>query len=237
MNEQQVYEQERNFQREMIDKQQSGEPNAVYADSLREEKVTNIISQINPDILLEDIEHRIRGEKKNSYTKQWELIAKDNPNPISEELVANYISFLGAYLSQNTSLSNFSETEINNIMEIVVEYVRDDLSDNAEKYGLCKKTYIQVKTTVKQLVPRVIKNGMITYDTIEVPAELQIVSNEHTDYREFDRIGHIICQSTFSVLKQAQNGMLAKRIFSALRVTESLNGGQQKKGLELLKFW
>jgi len=237
MNEQQIYEQEKSFQREMVDKQQAGEPNAVYADSLREEKITNIISQINPDILLEDIEHRIRGEKKNSYTKQWELISKENPICISEELVANYISFLGAYLSQNTSLSNFSETEINNIMEIVVEYVRDDLSDNAEKYGLCKKEFIEVKTTVKRLVPKKIGNGMITYDAVEEPASIKIMSKEHTDYREFDRIGHIICQSTFSVLKQAQNGMLAKRIFSALRVTESLNGGQQKKGLELLKFW
>lgn len=221
----------------MIDKQQSGDPNSVYADTLREEKVTNILSQINPDVLLEDIEHRIRGEKKNSYTKQWEQISKQDASVVSEELIANYISFLGTYLSQNTSLSNFSELEINNIMEVVIDYIRDDLSDNAEKYGLCRREYIEMTVPVKKLIPRVSKEGLCYYDYEVMESKQKIMIKEHTDYREFDRIGHIICQSTFAVLKQAQNGLLSKRLFNALRVNETLNGGQKKSPMEMMKFW
>ena len=32
-------------------------------------------------------------------------------------------------------------------------------------------------------------------------------------------------------------GMLASRIFKALRVTESLNGGEKKSKVDFLKFW
>jgi hypothetical protein len=123
-----------------MNSQQQGEqqdPNSLYADYMREEKTRNVIEQINPDNLLEDIEHRIRGEKKNRLTKEWESISKKQL-PISELLISNYVSFLGAFLNQNTSLSNFSAQEINNLMFVVIDYLRDDLSDNAEMYNFVR---------------------------------------------------------------------------------------------------
>ena len=120
---------------EIVRQQQENDPNAIYADTLREDKVSNFIQQINPDNLLVDIEHRIRGEKKNPYTNQWEPISKGQ-KPISEDLVVNFMSFLGSILTQNTSMSNFTPNEINNIMEMVIEYIRDDLTVNDAKYGI-----------------------------------------------------------------------------------------------------
>ena len=229
-------QQEMDFQREMIDKQQSGDPNAIYADSMREEKIKNVIAQLNPELLLTEIEHRIRGEKKNHYTEEWEPIS-GHP-VISEKLVQNYISFLNVYLTQNNSLSNYSPSEINNIMEVVIEYIRDDLSDNAHEYGLTKQKTIKVVRTVKLLREYVHPNGMVSMMEIPYEVEQEIaVGDEMTDYNTFTKIGHIVCQSTFSVLKQAQNGMLASRIFKALRVTETLGQGGQKSKLDFLKFW
>jgi hypothetical protein len=110
-------------------------PNAVVADVMREERVTNVLSQINPDIILEEIEHRIKGERKNRFTKQWEPAYK-NQAPISDKLISNFMSFLGGFLTQNTSMSNFSEKEVNNIMENVIEFIGSDFYVNAEKYNL-----------------------------------------------------------------------------------------------------
>ena len=230
-------QQEMNFQREMSDRQQSADPNAIYADSLRDEKIKNVIAQLNPELLLTEIEHRIRGEKKNHYTGTWEPIGvKDNA--ISEELVQNYVSFLNAYLTQNNSLSNFSPDEINNIMHVVIEFIRDDLSDNAEKYKLTKKNYIKVKQIHKILTPERTVEGYTHMKETPMEVEVQVSAGEElTDYNTFNRIGHITCQSTFSVLKQAQNGMLAARIFKALRVTESLNEGGKKSITDVFKFW
>ncbi len=113
----------------------TNDPNALYADTIREEKVTNILSQINPDNLLADIEYRIRGYKKNMLSGEWETIGKDGIK-ISEKLVANFMSFLGSVLNQNTSMSNFSGGEITTIMEHIIEFIGDDLTVNDEKYGI-----------------------------------------------------------------------------------------------------
>jgi hypothetical protein len=190
---------------QMEKQRQDQDPNSLYADYMREEKIHNIIQQLNPDNLVEDIEHRIRGEKKDSFSKEWIPIDKDSKRKVSPLLVENYVSFLSSILNQNTSLSNFSSGEINNLMFMIVEHIRDDMSDNAKDYGFVK------------------------FDNY---------GNEIIDFNEMTRIGMIICGTTFSVLKRAQNGMEAKRIFAGLKVSESLNPSERKKGaLDFLKFW
>jgi hypothetical protein len=195
---------QQNMQEKLIAQQQEQDPNSLYADAMREDKVINIIQQLNPDNLVEDIEHRIRGEKKNRYSKEWEKINPNSTKVISDLLVENYISFLSSLLTQNTSLSNFSSGEINNLMMMIVEHIRDDLSDNAENYGFIKSDEY---------------------------------GNRIIDFNEMNRIGMIICGTTFSVFKRAQNGMEARRIFGALKVTESLNQDKHKGFAESLKFW
>lgn len=171
------------------------DPSAIYADTLREEKITNILAQINPDNLLSDIEYRIRGYKKNNLSGEWERIDSTAPK-INDQMVASFMSYLGAILNQNTSMSNFSSGEINTIMEHVIDFIADDLTVNDEKYGI---------------------SG---------------------DYQEMSRIGDIICITIFSVLKRSQNGMEARRVFSALKITESLTQSPQSKGLmDAMKFW
>ncbi len=123
------------YAREEIDKKINADPNALIADTMREERATNILSQINPDGLLTDIEHRIRGEKKNPFTNQWTPISQDGAK-VSEELVGTFISFLGSILNQNTSMSNFKDQEVNNLMEMITDWVRSDLVVNAKKYGI-----------------------------------------------------------------------------------------------------
>lgn len=59
------------------------------------------------------------------------------------------------------------------------------------------------------------------------------------NYSERTRIGQIILNETYICLKRSQNGMESRRIFNALKVTESLSEyPQQKKGFgDALKFW
>ncbi len=122
------------FAREQQDKQSADDPNAMYADMQREERATNILAQINPDNLLTDIEHRIRGEKKG-FNGQW-IKKSDKSKAVSEELVSDYVSYLGSILNQNTSMSNFKESEVNNMMELITDWVKNNLVVNAERYGI-----------------------------------------------------------------------------------------------------
>ncbi len=173
---------------------EQNDPNSLYADYMREERITNIIQQINPEKLVVDIEYRIRGYKKNPRTKEWVKIA--DTKEVNEELVSDLVSYLGAILNDNTTLSNYSQQEINNIMVKVIDYVRDNLTDNDVKYDIVG------------------------------------------DYDEMTRIGDIVCHEIFSALKRAMNGMEAKRIFSALKVSETLNQSEPKRGfMDQFAFW
>ncbi len=124
---------EAEFMQQQQREQIANDPNAVLAHDLRDERATNILQQLNPDNLLEDLEHRIRGEKKQGNT--WVVISSDKA-PVSEEMVSDFISFLGSILNQNTAMSNFAPKEINNIMEFVRHWYIDHMVVNAQKYGI-----------------------------------------------------------------------------------------------------
>lgn len=111
------------------------DPNAIYADGLRKDGTANLLDQLNPDNLLVDIEHRIRGEKKDPYSNQWVPISNDK-KVISDKLVSNFTSYLGSILNQNTSMSNFSVNEINNLMHMIIDYIGIDLDVNDKEYGI-----------------------------------------------------------------------------------------------------
>ncbi len=122
------------FANKQLDKQLANDPQALLADQYREERATNILAQINPDNLLTDIEHRIRGEKKDQFGG-WTKIS-ETQTPVSEKLISDFISYLGSILNQNTSMSNFSTDEINNLMSLVIDWVQENLVVNAENYGI-----------------------------------------------------------------------------------------------------
>lgn len=183
---------------EFLNKQQQinidNDPQAMYSQAMKEEKVTNILQQINPDNLLADIEHRIRGEKKD-FNGEW-VPMSTTKEKVSEELISDFISFLGCILNQNTSMSNFSPMEINNFMELIRNWVMQHLVVNAKRYGI------------------------------------------EGQYSEYDRIGHIICATCFTVLKRAQNGQESRRIFKIMKLTDSNNPNRSKGGImENFKFW
>lgn len=109
------------------------DPSKVQTEILREQRVTNLLDQLNPDKLLEDIEHRIRGEK---FIDGIGWIQRDNTKQISEILINNFMSFLSVFLTQNVSFSDFNDAEINKIMIAVIKFTAKDLASNDEKYGI-----------------------------------------------------------------------------------------------------
>jgi len=107
----------------------------LYAHAIHEEKIKNIISQLDPENQLKEIEMRIRGYKKNGYSGEWEKIDPDSPEP-PRLLISRFISYLSSFMNQNTTQSNLSETQINALMKLVIDYVSDELDSNADLYGL-----------------------------------------------------------------------------------------------------
>jgi len=107
----------------------------LYANAIQEDKITNIISQLDPEKQLKEIEMRIRGYKKNDFTREWEKLDPDSPEP-PRLLISRFISYLSSIMSQNTTQGNITERQINAIMSLVINYVSDELDSNASLYNL-----------------------------------------------------------------------------------------------------
>ena len=107
----------------------------IYAANLQEERIKNLIEQISPDNQILDLQWRIKGYVKNPLTQQYEKIDENAPEP-SPLLISRYISYLSSIMNQNTTFSNYSSQEINKIMGLVIKWLKDDLTINADKYGL-----------------------------------------------------------------------------------------------------
>lgn len=110
-------------------------PNALYADAMREERVANVLSQLDPSNLVDEIEHKLRGQKFDRTTQEWVDIG-DGKNGVSELLIERYVSFLGSILTIHTTISNYSLSEINNRMRLIISYLKRDMSNHAKDYGL-----------------------------------------------------------------------------------------------------
>lgn len=107
----------------------------LYANAIQEERVKNIIAQLDPDNQLKEIEMRIRGYKKNYFTQEWEKIDPDTPEP-PKLLVMRFISYLSSIMNQNTTQGNLSEQQVNKLMWQTIEYISDELDANAQIYNL-----------------------------------------------------------------------------------------------------
>jgi len=107
----------------------------LYANVIQEDKIKNIISQLDPENQLKEIEMRIRGYKKNVLTTEWEKIDPDSPEP-PRLLIMRFISYLSSIMNQNTTQSNLSEQQVNAIMKLIIGYVGDELDSNAALYNL-----------------------------------------------------------------------------------------------------
>lgn len=107
----------------------------LYANAIQEDRIKNVIAQLDPENQLKEIEMRIRGYKKNILTQDWEKIDETAPEP-PKLLIMRFISYLSSIMSQNTTQSNLSEQQVNALMMLIINYITDELDSNANLYDL-----------------------------------------------------------------------------------------------------
>lgn len=107
----------------------------AYSQIIMQKKLENLLSQLDPDHLIIEIEYRLKGWRKNEYSGNWELAA-NKEKEISSDLLIDVVSLLSSILTNNTTMSNFQDVEINKLMAIIIKKLIDMIRSNSEKYGL-----------------------------------------------------------------------------------------------------
>lgn len=107
----------------------------VYSAIIQEKRTENILEQINPERLIIEIEYRLKGYKKNQFSRKWELIGL-REKEVSDELISDFLSILSSNLTNNTTLSNFAPDEINKLMKNLIRKLIDMIREKSETYNL-----------------------------------------------------------------------------------------------------
>ena len=126
----------------------------LYANVIQEEKIKNIISQLDPENQLKEIEMRIRGFKKNALTNEWE---RKNPKQRLEELTADenvfdFKQFKAGFKKHEPSidmLKIYTQFKPEDVAELEKE-----LKEDPDAYYECFKIS-KILPFIKKTMPRV----------------------------------------------------------------------------------
>jgi hypothetical protein len=128
---------------EALQSQQIDAQSAMYAPQMMEQVQQSqavLVEQTNPKKIVEKIMLRLQGKDQDS---EGRLIQVAQPK-MNKEGIDNIWFILDSHINQNIILSNVEIEEIRSLMDTLQEDLVDDLSLNWKRYGIEKKTDLDV---------------------------------------------------------------------------------------------
>ena len=167
-----------------------------------EQDINNIVAQIDPKTIIDNLDHALKGEHYDKETAQWIM------NPTKMHLVNDacrgfVISFLDGLLTNNTTMANIDEKRLSLLMESVIETITKNFTTRLEEFG-----FVPPSPTYKDKV----------YQNKGTPdsATMTMVSN-------------MVYKVCFLVFTRALKGQESIRIFKSLSMVDSLGYGMQSQ--------
>ena len=162
----------------------------------QESAISNVVSQIDPSTIINNLDHALAGEFFNEKTNSWQL------NPSKKPLVnascrGAVISYVTGILNNNSTLSIISQQQLGFIMEGVVESITRMFVSNLEEFGF---------------VPPGLGYNKGVYMNIGTP-----------DSARMTMVANMVYSTLFLTLSRALNGMESRKIFSSLSLNDSMN--------------
>jgi len=183
--------------------EQYAEPNQVQQMSYAPEMgMANVLDQINPQQIIDNLDHSLKGEIFNKETGAWEM------NPSKKPLVNNscrgaIISYITGLLTNNTTMAIVDKNQLSGVMESVIETLTRTFVVNLEEYGFVEPG------------PGFEKEA---YENKGVP-----------DTARMTMVANMVYAVVFLVLTRALNGMESKKIFSSLSMSDTMGYGMQQQ--------
>ena len=121
----------------------------------------DVIAEINPERLIEKIEHKIRGEWLNPETEKWELKYKALMNA---EGISAIMPILVGVLDQNTTLSNLSDREVSGITISLGDEIIALLRQKWSKFAVEKSNLRSINYLILRPIYFALKRGYMQGD-------------------------------------------------------------------------
>jgi len=103
-----------------------------------ESHISNIVGQIDPKTIIDNLDHALKGEQWNKEESKWIMNASGKPL-VNDACRGAVISYLTGILTNNTTMSTLDEKRLSFMMESVIDTVRRMFVSNLEEFGFVPK--------------------------------------------------------------------------------------------------
>lgn len=164
-----------------------------------EEEISNIVGQIDPAHILDNLNHSLKGEYFNKEKGMWEKVGEVLVNEACRGWI---VSSLSSLMNNSSTMGIISETQLGYLMEGVIKTVTKSFRCNLEKFGF-------------------VPPGKY-YD------EGKYENKGNPDTSRMDDVTEMVYRAALLVLSRSLAGSENKRIFKSLNMNDSLNFGEQQ---------
>lgn len=191
-----------------------GYPNYPPMGYSPEANVDNIVAQIDPQNIVDNFNHALKGEYFNKETGEWKMNASGKPL-VNDSCRGWIISYLSALMNNASTMGTINEKQFSHLMEGVIRSVKREFVCNLEYFGF-------VKPSEKIEVTAILPDGRY----IKIRVEAGNLNRGIPNSNRMDSIAEMIYQRAFLTYSRSLSGMESRKIFSSLSMTDQLNYGQ-----------
>lgn len=174
-----------------------------------EEEIKNIVGQIDPSHILDNLNHSLKGEYYNKEKGQWEKIGDELVNDVCRGWI---ISYFNSIMNNASTMGIISETQLSHLMIGVIKTVTKSFRCNLERFGF---------------VPPGKYYHLGEYENKGTP-----------DTSRMDDVTEMIYRSALLVFSRSLKGTESSRIFKSLNMQDAMMFQQpQKPQGRLSKFF
>lgn len=167
-----------------------------------EGSISNIVGQIDPTTIVDNLNHALKGEMYNKEKGLWVM----NPSgvPLVNDACRGFItSYMTAVLNNNTTMGIITQQQLSFLMESVIQNIGREFVSNLERFGFVPPgPGYKNKCYMNQGSP---------------------------DSSRMDSVADIIYRTCLLCYTRSLNGMESKKIFSSLNMSDSLNYNQHQE--------
>jgi len=161
-----------------------------------EASISNIVGQIDPSTIIDNLNHSLKGEYYNKEKGIWEM----NPSgvPLVNDACRGFIvSYVTGIMNNNSTMAIIQEKQLGFLMESVIEDLGKEFVCNLERFGFVPKG-------------RGYENNL--YENKGTP-----------DSSRMSSVSNMVIRAVFSCYTRSLHGMESRKIFSSLHMSDQLN--------------
>jgi len=184
--------------------QNQGVPQEEYNQPMSytpEGSISNIVGQIDPSTIVDNLNHSLKGEFYDKEQGKW--LMNPSGKPLVNDACRGFvISYVTGILNNNSVMATISQAQLGFLMETVIEELGKEFVCNLERFGF---------------VPQGLGYDNEIYMNVGSP-----------DSARMSSVCGIVFRSVFSCYTRSLNGMESRKLFSSLNMSDGLNFQQQQ---------